>query len=103
MKNKIYSILGVFTCLVLAASLHAQTTYNYTGSIETYTVPAGVTCITIEARGAEGSNNNSSTYLSGKGATAVGDFSVTPGQQLKILVGQQYTTTSGNGGGGGSF
>src|SRR5262249_24166630 len=61
-------------------------TYNYTGAIVTGTVPAGVTNVHIEARGAEGGHNNSSTTLSGLGAMMSGDFTVTPGQQLKILV-----------------
>lgn len=82
---------------------NATQTFNYTGSIQTWTVPAGVTSVHIEARGAEGGHNTNSTTLSGLGATMIGDFTVTPGQQLKILVGQQPTPTAGNGGGGGTF
>lgn len=79
------------------------TTFNYSGSIVSWTVPAGVTSIHIIAKGAEGGHNNSSTTLSGLGATMSGDFAVTPGQVLNILVGQQPTATAGNGGGGGTF
>lgn len=78
-------------------------TFNYSGTIENWVVPAGVTSVTIEARGAQGSNNTSSTVPAGLGAVMVGNFSVTPGQTLKILVGQQYSSTGGNGGGGGTF
>lgn len=76
-------------------------TFSYTGSIVTWTVPAGVTSIHIESRGASGGNNGSSTIAPGLGAIISGDFTVTPGQQLKILVGQN--NNAGNGGGGGTF
>lgn len=78
-------------------------TFNYTGAIVTWTVPAGVTTIHIVANGAEGGHNNNSGVAAGLGAMMSGDFTVTPGQQLKILVGQQPTATAGNGGGGGTF
>ena len=80
-----------------------QAMFSYTGNIETWTVPAGVTSITIEARGAEGGNSNSSNFGPGQGAILSGDFAVTPGQQLKILVGQKPQFGNGNGGGGGTF
>lgn len=95
--------LGLSTLMGAASSAAAQTTFNYTGTIDTYTVPVGVNTIHIEARGAEGGHNTSSTTTAGLGAIMSGDFAVTPGAQLKILVGQQPTATSGNGGGGGTF
>lgn len=78
-------------------------TFNYTGAIQTWTVPVGITSLHIEARGAEGGHNNNSVTTAGLGASMSGDFTVTPGQQIKILVGQQPTSTAGNGGGGGTF
>jgi hypothetical protein len=78
-------------------------TLNYTGSIVNWTVPAGVTSVHIEARGAQGGWNTNSVYQPGMGAVMSGDFTVTPGQQLKVLVGQQPSNGSGNGGGGGTF
>lgn len=75
--------------------------FSYTGSIVTWTVPAGVTSIHIESRGAQGGNGGSSPIAPGLGAIISGDFAVTPGQQLKILVGQN--NNAGNGGGGGTF
>lgn len=77
--------------------------FNFTGNIEIWTVPAGVYALDIEVRGAEGGYNTRSVFFPGKGAIVKGTFAVTPGQQLKILVGQQPSATSGNGGGGGSF
>ncbi|GIK69583.1 MAG: hypothetical protein BroJett020_08780 [Bacteroidota bacterium] len=84
-------------------------TFNYSGSIVTWTVPQNVTSVTITAKGAQGGN------YGGLGAIMKGDFTVTPGQQLKILVAQKGfngalmgtalndTTKRGGGGGGGSF
>jgi len=73
--------------------------FNYTGTIDTYTVPAGVTMITIVAEGAQGGNSG------GLGAVIQGDISVTPGDQLSVLVGGagSFSTTVKAGGGGGSF
>jgi len=78
----------------------ATTTLNYTGAMQTYTVPPGVTSIKVAASGAEGGNDLSSTYGPGKGADITGTIAVTPGQVLKILVGGSGTR---NGGGGGTF
>jgi hypothetical protein len=75
-------------------------TINYTGSIDNWTVPAGITSITITAKGAEGGNSGGAA-LAGLGASMKGTFSVTPGQQLKILVGG--STPGWNNGGGGTF
>ncbi|MDT8411678.1 MAG: HYR domain-containing protein [Vicingaceae bacterium] len=78
-------------------------TLFYSGAIVNWTVPTGVTNLSIEARGAEGSNNTSSGVPAGLGAIMMGDFTVNPGDVFKVLVGQQYTNTLGNGGGGGTF
>lgn len=106
MKKLLLLLTGA--TLAIAAQtvdVHAQTvtTYTFTNTIENFTVPACVTSITIEARGAQGGYNTSSTTQSGLGAIMVGTFTVTPGQVLKILVGEQPSAAGGNGGGGGSF
>ena len=75
-----------------------STLYAYTGVIDTFFVPAGVTSITIKAWGAKGGGPTG-----GLGAYIQGDVSVTPGDTLKILVGQVGLTDYGYGGGGGSF
>jgi hypothetical protein len=87
--------------------LTAQTTFNYTGTIQTYTVPAGVTSISIDARGAQGGGSNGGA--GGLGAQMTGTFAVTPGEVLNIVVGQQGLLQAGgnpqnsSGGGGGTF
>jgi len=90
--------------LFIANQSLAQTvvTYTYTGAIQTWTVPAGVASLTIQAIGAKG--GNISTSIPGNGASMKGTFTVTPGQVLSLLVGQcPGLTTLYPGGGGGSF
>lgn len=78
-------------------------TFNYSGLIDSWVVPAGVTNVTIEARGAEGSTSTSSGVDAGLGAILVGDFTVIPGSTISILVGENHTAADANGGGGGTF
>jgi hypothetical protein len=66
--------------------------------MQTYIVPPGVNSIQILVNGAQG--GDATPLFGGFGATIQGDFSVIPGQQLDILVGEQPNS---NGGGGGSF
>lgn len=78
-------------------------TFGYTGSVQTWTVPAGVTSVTVDARGAGGGSNQYSN--GGMGGRVQTVLSVTPGQVLEIYVGGQSGTTSGgwNGGGNGYY
>lgn len=106
MKTSLPKLLSAFICLLLAFSTFSQTTttFNYSGSIVNYTVPVGVTQLTIEAWGAEGGSSGGN--LGGKGAYIKGTFVVTPGEVLRILVGQKGGNGSNSvasGGGGGTF
>ncbi|HEX2900898.1 MAG TPA: hypothetical protein VHS96_14350, partial [Bacteroidia bacterium] len=104
------SLCVLVACLILllpATAIQAQTTFGYTGTIQTYTVPPGVTSISIDASGAQG--GGSFGGAGGLGARMTGVFSVTPGQVLSVVVGQQGLLQVGgnaqnsSGGGGGSF
>lgn len=82
-------------------------TYSYTGSDQTFTVPACITQITIEARGAQGGNSYAGA-VGGKGAYIKGTFTVTPGDVVTLKVGGKGVNGTGGslhggGGGGGSF
>ncbi len=83
-------------------------TLVYTGSIQNYTVPVGVNSIRIQANGAKGGDGQLSV-VGGMGASMAGDFTVTPGQILKVLIGGQGVAgvdqgeQAGGTGGGGSF
>ncbi|MEG0921364.1 MAG: IPTL-CTERM sorting domain-containing protein [Comamonas sp.] len=97
--------------LLLLAHTQAQAqcvtplqTFDYTGSIVSYSVPS-TGDYWLEAAGAEGGNHSNSTYRPGRGAIVGGKFHLTTGTSLRILVGQQPSLSlgAGNGGGGGSF
>ena len=132
--KRINAISFIFLGLLTAGTIsYAQTTYNFTKSgasgyqgptqsqvnstyngttlnnavtintrgVQEWTVPAtGV--YTIEAWGAAGTNGSSQP--AGYGARMKGDFSLTQGTVLKIIVGQMPELTSyGSAGGGGTF
>lgn len=70
-------------------------TFDFTGAEQTWTVPAGVTSIDIEAWGAQGGADG--TALGGLGGYATGTLAVTPGQTLYIYVGGQGVSGPGSG------
>jgi PKD repeat protein len=81
-------------------------TLSFTGNIQTFTVPACVSSITIDARGAQGGSNQDGN-TGGLGARIQGTLSVTGGETIQVLVGekgqdgiQQAYFRSGGGGGG---
>ncbi|WKZ76453.1 MAG: glycine-rich protein [Vicingaceae bacterium] len=64
--------------------------FNYTGALQIFTVPNGVTSVTIKVWGAQGgtsANPNNGNGNGGLGGYAKGDLTVTPGQILNIYVG----------------
>ncbi len=75
-------------------------TFQYTGSIVQWTMPQGVTKLTITAKGAAGAGSNA-----GLGASIKGDFTIAQGTVLKILVGgtPPNPDTHNRSGGGGTF
>ena len=90
----------------------ASQTFNFTGANQTWSVPAGVTEVTISAWGAEGGgatlSGNTDSGNGGKGGYSTGKLAVTPGQTLNVYVGGfGASSTSGlaaggwNGGGSG--
>ena len=96
-------LAGVLLCGV-RASAQTTTSFPYSGSIQSYTVPAGVISLQITANGAQG-GSVSGGGTGGQGAILVGTVNVVPGHVLNILVGGQggANTTFAAGGGGGSF
>jgi hypothetical protein len=90
-----------FTTNGLAAST-GTTTFNPTGAMQTFTVPAGVTSVLIKAYGARGGSNtrlNSTTTLpGGLGGSAAGRLPVTGGQILYVFVGGNGINNTGSDG-----
>lgn len=77
--------------------------FNYTGSIQTWTVPPGITQIYIQAVGAQG--GSSGPNIGGKGGKITCYLNVTPGDVLYITVGGTSSTQNavyGFGGNGGT-
>ena len=96
------------TGLALAALLPAvaaadSETFATTFGNQDFTVPEGITSVTVDAIGGAGATDTGTKGALGGEAT--GTFSVTPGQQFDIVVGSEANGTVGggfNGGGSGS-
>ncbi len=129
---------GLYFALVLTGALNAQVTYTFTSAgatgrfgpsqgqintayaltnlngsvvatsgIQTFTIPV-TGPYRIDATGASGGNMAPTSQPFGTGAQMAGDFTLTAGTVLKIVVGQKGVNTpnsnwEGGGGGGGSF
>ena len=90
-------------------------TFTYSGDYYSWTVPAGVTSITVDAYGAQGGKSNyvsPGTHVPGNGGRVQATLTSTPGESLAVYVGGQgstATTTTNvesagwNGGGKGGF
>lgn len=92
-------------------------TFGFTGADQTFTVPAGVTSVSLTAWGGHGAGSNNQAG-GGRGALVSGTFAVTPGDQLTVTVagdggvaaggfgfgtgGSSTQSTTGGGGGGAS-
>jgi len=78
-------------------------TFNYTGSTQTFTAPAGVTSITVAAWGGGGrggsstGGNTSETGGGGGGAYSLKVTTVVPGTTYNVFVGAGSTSTSAGG------
>lgn len=87
--------LGCLSLLALSAGASsaaaATQTFKYTGSEQTFTVPAGVSTVHVLAIGGQGGKSGAQ---GGSPAEVQGDLTVKPGQTLYVEVG-------GEGGGGG--
>jgi hypothetical protein len=79
-----------------------NTTYfNTSSGVQLWTVPSGGT-YRIEAWGARGGDSSGNTRY-GLGARMRGDFTLTQGQLIRIIVGQSGGGTNAGGGGGGTY
>ena len=98
------SAIGLVVAIPLtgASPVHAAVlaTFNTPGAA-TYTVPPGVTAITVIATGGGGGGGYAAT--GGNGGIVTAPLSVTPGQVLNLFVGGGGVGSGlGGGGGGGS-
>jgi trimeric autotransporter adhesin len=89
-------------CICFLSGYTQSTTFSYTGSVQTYTVPSGIVSLALDVRGAQG-GNFSGHGNGGLGGRVVCTLAVTSGQVLQVYVGQQAgVSTCGSGSAGGS-
>ncbi len=91
------SALLSFSLILLGLSAFAQTTSFTSAGSYTYTVPGGVTSLTVDMAGAQGGSTFSSGALGGKGGRVQATLAVSSGQILYVYVGGTGTNGSGSG------
>ncbi len=87
-----YNLKLTLACLLsfFITGVGAQTVFSYTGGMQTYTVPPGVTSVQVEVCGAQGQAITDEQYdesTGGAGGYAIGILAVTPGEVLNVYVG----------------
>lgn len=100
--KKIFLAAALYVC---GSSLFfGQTqTFNYTGNVQTYIVPPGVTGLCYTVVGAQGMGNvTGNNNNGGLGGRVMGVLSVVPGQSLQIWVGNGGTNQLAGGFNGGA-
>jgi gliding motility-associated-like protein len=83
-------LLFSLSFLNFVATSQTVSSFTFTGSMQTFTVPPCVTSITVKAWGAGGHKGGNDTYngaSGGGGAFVQSTITVTPGQILNIVVG----------------
>jgi hypothetical protein len=97
------SLMGsTFLSAQLSCTGFTTATFNFTGAAQTWVVPAGVTSIRIKTQGASGGLASLTANTAGGGAVIEGEYVVTPGSTITILVGGRGTDGDNESGGGGS-
>ena len=97
------AVVGLSTLAFVAPAAATTETFEFTGTAQTWTVPAGVTSATFDLYGAQG-ENFAESGIPGLGGRATATIAVTPGASIQINVGGQgaaFGAAGFNGGGGG--
>ncbi len=97
------AVLAVATTAGSAPTVTETHAYTFSGSQETFTVPAGVTSVNVVAVGGKGGNAAFGTQAPGFGGRVSADLPVTPGSTLYVTVGGNGGSGSGASGGAGGF
>ena len=109
--KKIYLLLLVLVSFLNLKAIAQISSFIYTGAVQYYTVPTGVTSVGVDAKGAAGGQDGGLSSLGvttpGKGGRVQATLAVTPGTVLNIYVGGQgglgtSTGTTGGWNGGGA-
>jgi gliding motility-associated-like protein len=105
-RTPVVATVTVTPSITYVGSSSSQT-FNYTGAVQSWTVPAGVTSVIVETYGAQGAagingGGSSEGGTGGKGGYVKGTLAVTPGQVLNVYVGGAGAPSTGGYNGGGS-
>jgi hypothetical protein len=100
-RARFFLTVSIAAALWPATAGASVTTFSYTGGEQTYTVPAGVSGLSVTAIGARGGGPVSCCLAAGRGAVVSGVVSVTPGQVLYVEVGGSGGFPAGGFNGGG--
>gem|GEM_PF-279163 len=101
-KIGLYAVIAVLLLIgTFQGNAQVNTTFNYTGAPQYWTVPACVTSIQVTCAGAQGGGNTGNSP-GGKGAIMTGTISVVAGQVIQINVGGQGMPINGGWNGGGN-
>ena len=79
-------------------SVNSTTSLSYTGAVQNYTVPSGISSITVSGYGAAGGSSkktNGTVMAGGKGGFLKATVNVTAGETLKVYVGGVGTNGTG--------
>ena len=82
--------IGLVNFVSPSAAKAAEQTFNYTGDVQSWTVPAGVSSLHIVVEGGDGGQvlGVDSNWAAGvKGAAVSTLLNVTPGDELEVRVG----------------
>jgi hypothetical protein len=106
--GKTAALLPIVTSIVAPTPLQAQSvtgsaTFNFTGAMQTFVVPVGVTSLVVTAQGAEGGVGGTNNAGSGLGGSITATLAVTAGTILNIFVGGQGGAGTFGGSGAGGF
>lgn len=82
---------------VVDSSVAGAVSFGYTGGAQNWVVPAGVSQVQIDARGAQGQSN-----FGGLGGETIANIPVTAGQSVAVLIGGAGANSVGGFNGGGS-
>jgi len=88
--------LVLYTLAPISMAESAAATYQYTGSVQKWVVPAGVSKIKIEAWGAQGGTIPNNSNTGGLGGYVSGEQVVSAGQILYVYVGGQGGASRGS-------
>ncbi len=104
-KQLLYLLCLGFMLQTMFADAQTSATFNFTGALQTFTVPCGVDSVFIQAWGAQGAAGTNGGQGSiggagGLGGYAEGSLNVVPGQTLFVYVGGQGAAPTGGFNGG---